>query len=414
MVEEANGTAGATAAGGGYPRLARDADNRVLTGVCGGLGRCTGIDPVVFRVAFGLYAFVQGQGVLLYVAAALLMPAAPHATAVAERVLHRWFDTAGVLTILGGLLAASTLLVVTTGLDMDATTAVVFAALAAATAHARGVRFRTAARRVPERIAGHRVPPSAPAGTGAKPPDGRGGLPPGAIDLASFSPRPAPPAEPPAPAAPAVPAVPAVRRRRSPLTPVTLLCAAGAGAATVPVARNYPAPDSWMIVMATSLCVVGLGLVLGGWFRTRGLATAGTVLSLALVTTSVAAEAPDSVKYREVTWRPTTDPGTAQEYRVTVGRGALDLTALPLRPGGRVVIEAEVVLGGLAVTVPKDARIVLDARIALGDLRIDGRTTSGPNIREDRVFEPEAAGGNPPTIVLRLRGKIGDVDVDRG
>ncbi|MFV2178293.1 hypothetical protein ACFHW3_34890, partial [Actinomadura sp. LOL_011] len=273
----------------------------------------------------------------------------------------------------------------------------------------------------PERVAGHRVPPSAPGapdgGVAAPVPDGHGGLPPGAIDLASLAHRPAPPAGPPAPetARPPVPAVPAaaaVRRRRSPLTPVTLLVAAAAGAATVPIAREYPAPDSWMIVMATALCIVGVGLVLGGWFRTRGLATAGTVLSLALVTTSVAAQAPDSMKYREVTWRPTTDPGTGQEYRVTVGQGTLDLTALPLRAGRRVLIEAEVVLGGLAVTVPKDARVVLDARILLGDLRIDGRTTSGPNARADRVFEPESAGGDPPTIVLRLRGKIGDVDVD--
>ncbi|RSN60177.1 hypothetical protein DMH08_21345, partial [Actinomadura sp. WAC 06369] len=216
--------------------------------------------------------------------------------------------------------------------------------------------------------------------------------------------RPAPPA-PPRPA-------PAVRRQRSPLTPVTLLCAAAAGAAAVPAARGYPAPDSWMIVMATALGVVGLGLVLGGWFRTRGLATAGTVLSLALVTSSVAAEAPESMKYREVTWRPTGDPGTGQEYRVTVGQGTLDLTALPLRAGRRVTIDAEVVLGGLAVTVPKDARVVLDARILLGDLRIDGRTTSGPNARAERVFEPASAAGDPPTIVLRLRGKIGDVDVD--
>ncbi|MBE1533605.1 PspC domain-containing protein [Actinomadura algeriensis] len=425
MVEEANDTAGgstatatggagATAARGGYPRLARDERSRVLTGVCGGLGRCTGIDPVVFRVAFGLFTFVQGQGVLLYVAALLLMPAAPHATAPAERALRRWFDPAGVLTILGGLLAASTLLVVSSGLDMGATTAVIFAALAAATAHARGVRFKEAVRRVPERIAGHRVPP--PAVAEEAPPRHGGGLPPGAIDLAAFSPAPPPPPAPPAsPAPPVRPApVAAVRRRRSPLTPVTLLCAAAAGAAMVPAARQYPAPDSWMIVMATALGVVGLGLVLGGWFRTRGLATAGTVLSLALVTTSVAAQAPDTMKYREVTWRPTADPGTNQEYRVTVGQGTLDLTALPLRAGRRITIDAEVVVGGLAVTVPKDARVVLDARILLGDLRIDGRTSSGPNVRAERVFEPETGNANPATIVLRLRGKIGDVDVDRG
>ncbi|MFD0906174.1 PspC domain-containing protein, partial [Actinomadura sediminis] len=161
MVEDTNDTGGgraaatgATAAGGDYPRLARDDASRVLTGACGGLGRYTGIDPVVYRVAFGVLAFAQGQGVVLYIAAALLMPSAPGATAPAERLLRRWFDATGVLTILGGLLVASTLFAVPGGFDTNAITALVVAALAAATAHARGVRFKAALRGAPERLAG--------------------------------------------------------------------------------------------------------------------------------------------------------------------------------------------------------------------------------------------------------------------
>jgi hypothetical protein len=73
------------------------------------------------------------------------------------------------------------------------------------------------------------------------------------------------------------------------------------------------------------------------------------------------------------------------------------------------------VLGGLKVTLPPGARVMLDARIALGDLRVEHRTTSGPNAKTVRTLEPEVApAGNPPVIVLRIRGKLGDVDVHRG
>ena len=56
----------------------------------------------------------------------------------------------------------------------------------------------------------------------------------------------------------------------------------------------------------------------------------------------------------------------------------------------------------------------MDARIALGDLRVQNRTTSGPNAKVTQVLEPETPGGNPPLIELRIRGKVGDVDVNRG
>jgi phage shock protein PspC (stress-responsive transcriptional regulator) len=60
--------------GGDERRLMRSRDNRVIGGVCGGLGRYFGIDPVIFRIGAVALAFVGGAGVLLYLAALLLMP----------------------------------------------------------------------------------------------------------------------------------------------------------------------------------------------------------------------------------------------------------------------------------------------------------------------------------------------------
>ena len=55
-------------------RLQRSSSDRVLTGVCGGLGRQTGVDPILFRVGFVALVFAAGTGILLYLALAVLMP----------------------------------------------------------------------------------------------------------------------------------------------------------------------------------------------------------------------------------------------------------------------------------------------------------------------------------------------------
>jgi phage shock protein PspC (stress-responsive transcriptional regulator) len=62
------------AAAPGPRRLTRSRDDRLIAGVCGGLGRYFGIDPVIFRVAAVALVFLGGAGALLYLAAILLVP----------------------------------------------------------------------------------------------------------------------------------------------------------------------------------------------------------------------------------------------------------------------------------------------------------------------------------------------------
>src|SRR5437763_6126074 len=54
--------------------MARAGDDRLIAGVCAGLGRYFDVDPVVFRVAAVALIFFGGAGVLLYLAAILLVP----------------------------------------------------------------------------------------------------------------------------------------------------------------------------------------------------------------------------------------------------------------------------------------------------------------------------------------------------
>jgi phage shock protein PspC (stress-responsive transcriptional regulator) len=55
-------------------RLARSREDRVVAGVCGGFARYFNIDPVFVRIGAVALAFVGGAGLLLYLAALLLMP----------------------------------------------------------------------------------------------------------------------------------------------------------------------------------------------------------------------------------------------------------------------------------------------------------------------------------------------------
>src|SRR4029450_13033750 len=52
----------------------RSRGDRVIAGVCGGLGRYLGIDPVVLRVAFIILSLANGVGLIAYVVAWVAIP----------------------------------------------------------------------------------------------------------------------------------------------------------------------------------------------------------------------------------------------------------------------------------------------------------------------------------------------------
>jgi phage shock protein C len=58
-----------------HPRLLRRSrTNKVIAGVCGGIGRYLGVDPVLIRIAFVVLAIAGGSGFLLYILSWILMP----------------------------------------------------------------------------------------------------------------------------------------------------------------------------------------------------------------------------------------------------------------------------------------------------------------------------------------------------
>lgn len=62
-------------------RLYRSGTNKILGGVCGGIGEYLNVDPVIVRLLWLIMSFALGSGLLLYVIAWIIMPRNPK---------HKW------------------------------------------------------------------------------------------------------------------------------------------------------------------------------------------------------------------------------------------------------------------------------------------------------------------------------------
>lgn len=55
-------------------KLYRSNADRVLAGVCGGIGEYFGIDPTLLRLGFAALFVLGGSGLLAYILAAVIIP----------------------------------------------------------------------------------------------------------------------------------------------------------------------------------------------------------------------------------------------------------------------------------------------------------------------------------------------------
>ena len=59
-------------------RLYRSRTDKIIAGVCGGLGKYFDIDPVIIRLLFVLLSFAgMGSGILVYIVAWITIPLEP-------------------------------------------------------------------------------------------------------------------------------------------------------------------------------------------------------------------------------------------------------------------------------------------------------------------------------------------------
>jgi len=57
-------------------KLTKSSTNRMICGVCAGVGEYAGIDPTIVRLAWVLLTFVGLSGIIAYIIAAIIIPEA--------------------------------------------------------------------------------------------------------------------------------------------------------------------------------------------------------------------------------------------------------------------------------------------------------------------------------------------------
>ncbi len=64
-------------------KLYKSADDKVLAGVCGGIGEYFAVDSVIVRLLWVVFTLMGGAGLIAYIIAAIIMPSNPaHSEAV--------------------------------------------------------------------------------------------------------------------------------------------------------------------------------------------------------------------------------------------------------------------------------------------------------------------------------------------
>src|SRR3954468_6820393 len=94
---------------GDVRRVERSRDERMVAGVAGGLGRYFDLHPMFFRGVFVVLTLLGGSGLLIYLAAALIMPNEGEQDSIASDRLKRYRDRPAALAglaIIGAVLIA--------------------------------------------------------------------------------------------------------------------------------------------------------------------------------------------------------------------------------------------------------------------------------------------------------------------
>jgi phage shock protein C len=55
-------------------KLYRSGENRVLAGICGGIGEYFNIDPVLVRILWVIFTLMGGSGIIGYIIALFVIP----------------------------------------------------------------------------------------------------------------------------------------------------------------------------------------------------------------------------------------------------------------------------------------------------------------------------------------------------
>jgi phage shock protein PspC (stress-responsive transcriptional regulator) len=405
-------------------RLVRSRDDKVIAGVAGGVAATLGIETVLVRIAFVVLVFFGGLGALLYVLGWLLIPAAGAEESIGLAAARRPSGLASYLGMAMVILAVGIL--ATTFSRPGVVWAVALIAFGVYLFQQRQEQPPAA------RPAGPQVPPPAPGEPPAAPPERLAEPRPGAATWsAATAPteplaweRPAaqaPPAWSPPPPATPPPAwgapPPRARRRRAFLGPLTFGAALIVSGLAVILDNLGVVELTLGRVLALFLTVIGVGLLVGGWWgRAWGLIPVGLLLIPLVVLASLADSEPLTGGFGERLWQPRTAAEARPAYRLAGGELIVDLSRVRFAPGSTAV-EASLAAGRLLVVVPDEVTAEVRGRAGAGALDLFGSGEDRWGVQVDSSVtapptEPPKARA-APTVRLDAHVGYGLVEVRR-
>jgi phage shock protein PspC (stress-responsive transcriptional regulator) len=452
--------------------IRRSTSDVKLAGLCGGIARQWGVDPLLVRVGFALLVLSGGIGLVLYLAGWLLLPADGRDTAPVDDLFgnatSKWPREVWIAIVVIACVAALTLSGGPAfGIGPALVLAVVwyFGFYRPRAAERDGSRaespppsaiqatapapfrypgpptpFTEAAEAWQRRVAEYQrqqVPhPGQPGGTWPAPPGS---------NLAAAT------TTAPVPISPAAsdPAADAEQQQRAaflaspdpvglysePVTPArtgsvvrpprrqsarrlgwAALVALGLTLTGLGVADYLGAAITPAVYAAAALLVVGVALILATWLgRARGLLPLGLVLALAVLGLSAAGPGlpglpPSVVPVSRMAYTTPADlpPGGDQ---LDAGTLIVDLSRLPVRTD--TSYRARVDLGTVDVLVPKDAQVVLRYTADAGEVSAFARPVASGTELSGLVSDPEQLRPDRPTLTLDLGVDVGRVQVRR-
>lgn len=348
--------------------LHRSREDRLLAGVAGGLGRYFDISPNFFRAGFAILTLVGGAGILLYLAAALVIPEEGRADSIAAEALKRYRDRPWLLA--GVALVGIAFLSLVAQADFWPDSGFAWTLLVV------GVVTIAIAQR------------------------GRGK--PRASEGAS---------EPATAEAPTQPLAPPTPKPPSLLVPVLGLLLAAAGLLAFLSAVGVDI--RWDLALAVAATSVGVAVVAGAFLRRRtgGLVVVGlTLAGLALAVSAIDVRLEGPVGDRM--YQPTAAEDVSRSYELAIGELDLDLSNTALAPGDTSV-DANVGIGDLTVVVPQGVAVDVEATASAGSVSVFGREESGV----DSELRATGGGGSAhpdEKLVIDAHVGLGSVTVVRG
>jgi phage shock protein PspC (stress-responsive transcriptional regulator) len=354
--------------------LHRSRDDRLLAGVSGGLGRYFEISPNFFRVGFAILTLVGGAGILLYLAAALVIPEEGRTDSIAAEALKRYRERPWLLVGVALVGIAFLSLVAQADLWPDsgfAWTLLVIGVITIAIAQ----RGRGEARG---------PVPAATTQTQA---------------LASESATEPMTTAPPAPKPPSL------------FVPVLGFLLVGAGLMAALSALGVDI--RWDLALAIGAAAVGVAVVAGAFLRRRtgGLVVVGLTLAglaLAVSATDVRLEGPIGDRL----YTPNTAADVSRSYEMAIGELDLNLSNTTLS-AGETSIDVNLGIGHLTVVVPRFVPVEVDATASAGSVSAFGRYSSGVDA-DVQVNSIGAQADLDRKLVIDAHVGIGSVTIVRG